>query len=177
MSFTALLSSNIVSVVTSSKLSGNLACYNCKSISSLYVQYGEHRYQFSFVKTPRKFVIAKLLICKLRSFISGSALMKIRAADRKLCNNKFTSCYHKTKLVLLQVVGNKLDKCAKNMTVYLSTDKYQMTNDAMGSNITKCTFYKPYGPGYTIIRMLKWLKWLEIMRILNPYDVKHRLEI
>ena len=74
-------------------------------------------YSFSFVETPRiiivaiinlrgvstklnkyrsrKFVIAKLLICKLRSFISGSALMKIRVADRKLCNNKFTSCYHK----------------------------------------------------------------------------------
>ena len=48
-------------------------------------------YLFSFVETPRKFIIAKLLIREL-----GSEL-----TDRKLGFNKFTWCFHKAKQVYL----------------------------------------------------------------------------
>ena len=44
---------------------------------------------FSFVEAPRKFIKAELTIRKLRSQLT----------DQKLCNNKFTWCFHKAKQV------------------------------------------------------------------------------
>ena len=48
-------------------------------------------YLFSFLETSRKFVIAELSTRKLGS----SSVLIIR----KLCNNKFTWCFHKDKQV------------------------------------------------------------------------------
>ena len=48
-------------------------------------------YLFSFVETPRKFIIAELSIRKLGS---SSVLIMLLG---KLCNNKFTWCFHKAK--------------------------------------------------------------------------------
>ena len=45
-------------------------------LSFLYVCMVNTIYLLSFVETPRKFIIAEL-------------------TDRKLCNNKFTWCFHK----------------------------------------------------------------------------------
>ena len=60
------------------------------SISSLYVCMVNTIYLFSFVETPRKFIIAKLSIEKKRRY---------ELTDRKFCNNKFQWCFHKAKLV------------------------------------------------------------------------------
>ena len=80
-------------------------------ILSRFVQFLQ-TYLFSFVETPRKFIIAELSIRKLgsssvliiQSIISILlALMKIRAYGSKALqynnNNKFTWCLHKAKQV------------------------------------------------------------------------------
>ena len=63
-------------------------------------------YLFSFVETPRKFIIAELSIRKLGSS-SVLIILKVdedirrrsKLTDRKLCNNKFTWSFHKAKQV------------------------------------------------------------------------------
>ena len=60
--------------------------YSCLGNSFLTIQL----LKYNFVETPRKFIIAKLSIRKLRfSLLLLFALMKIRA-DQRLCDNKFT---------------------------------------------------------------------------------------
>ena len=60
-------------------------------ISFLYVCMVNTIYLFSFVETPRKFIIAELSIHK--------HWRRPELTDRKLCNNKFTWCFHKAKQV------------------------------------------------------------------------------
>ena len=58
--------------------------------------HGEQQYSYTFCRNTRKLGFSSVP----RSLL---ALMKIRAYDRALCDNKFTWCFHKVPLVFLFV--------------------------------------------------------------------------
>ena len=66
----------------------------------LAVLHFEQQYRFNFVGTPRKFIITKLSICKLRS------QRRSELTDRKLCGSIFMLCSHKTKLIIHLCIPN-----------------------------------------------------------------------
>ena len=66
----------------------------------LAVLHFEQQYRFSFVGTPRKFIITTLSICKFGS------QRRSELTDRKLCSSKFMWCFRTTKLIIHLCIPN-----------------------------------------------------------------------
>ena len=56
-------------------------------------------YYTCFLETPRKFIIAELSMCKLGSSSFFNTNEDPSFMDPKLCNSKFTCCFHKAEQV------------------------------------------------------------------------------
>ena len=90
------------SYVSYNKLLQTIYCLKTSSLTSNFV------YQFSFVEIPGKLGYSSVLL----------TLMKIRAYGWKLCNNKFTWCFHKTELILYSLCKHTKNVAIKFVYVF-----------------------------------------------------------
>ena len=84
------------------KILQTIYCLKTSSLTSNFV------YQFSFVEIPGKLGSSSVLL----------TLLKIRAYGWKLCNNKFTWCFHKTELILYSLCKHTKNVAIKFVYVF-----------------------------------------------------------
>ena len=122
----------------------------------LETSHGEQKRQDDFVETPRKFLIAKLLISKLGSS-SDSVIMPLTYTHTSLCDNKFTLMHISTKLYRDVFYGNFTSsrECVQRTIFY---DKFFFVLFVCTSRqfpciffSDKCTYYKA-----TILVKIMW---------------------